>query len=169
MSATSRRGHDRHISLPDDIQAGLDEFFTTAKARLLCGRRITIEFPEGCSLQHWPAEEIERMNSETFGSLDSNGNLYAIFAGSGNGTWTPRYVGTISRGELPKRIKEHLVDNKGTHSKLAEVKCEVCHGSRIAISYVTIEPGNLREYIEKRIISEESKPQESRLSWNKRL
>ena len=108
------------------------------------------------------------MNAGTFGSLDSNGNLYAIFAGSGNGAWTPRYVGTISLGELRKRIKEHLVDNKGTKSKLCEVKREVSNDSRIAISYVTIEPGNLREYIEKRIISEERGRLPGRLSWNKK-
>lgn len=169
MSANSRRGNDRRISLPGDVQTGLDEFVSTAKNRLLSGPPIEVEFPAGSTSQHWPAGDIEKMNAGTFGSLDSNGNLYAIFAGSGNGTWTPKYVGTISRGELPKRIKEHLVDHKGTCSKLADVKREVSNGSRIAISYVTIEPGNLREYMEKRIISEERGRLPGRLSWNKRL
>ena len=65
-------------------------------------------------------------------------------------------------------MKEHLVDNKGTKSKLCEVRREVSNGGKIAISHVRIEPENLREYIEKRIISEERGREPGRLSWNRR-
>ena len=167
MSANSRNGHDRHIALPDDLKSGLDEFFTTVKNRLLCGPPTEIKYP-GAKSQCWPAAEIESANTRTFDSLDNDGNLYAIFAEDGNGIWIPKYVGTITCKELKKRMKEHLVDNKRTKSKLCKVKREVSNGTKIAISYVRIEPENLRVYMEKRIISEERGRESDRLSWNQR-
>ena len=166
MNANARSGHDRSVSLPNDIQFGLDEFFTTAKNRLLCGSTIEIEFPPGVTSQCWPTEEIEKLNSDVFDDLVNTGNLYAIFAGGGNGAWTPKYVGTSARKVLSKRMKEHLVVSTGPASKIGEVKCEVSNGRKIAISYVRIEPEDLREYLEKRIISEEKGRVPGQLSWN---
>lgn len=168
MNANSISGHYGPISLPTDIQSGLDDFFTTVKDRLLCERPIEVEFPDATS-RHWPAKKIEEMNAGTFGDLDGNGNLYAILAARANSTWMPKYVGTIACTELGKRIKEHLVDSNGPSSKLCEVKNEVSNGGRIAISYVGIKPENLREYMEKRIIRAERDLVAGRLSWNKRI
>ena len=170
MSTNSTGGNDGCISLPGDIQSGLDTFFTAVRNRLLGGPPIEIVFPPGVTSRNWPAEEIGRSNTQTFDSLDNDANLYAIFAGSGNGNWTPKYVGTIARGELLKRLKQHLVVvPKKTKSKLGEVKREVANGRQIAISHASLEPENLREYVEKRIISEERGRPPGRLSWNKRI
>ena len=169
MNADSTGSNDRCISLPGDIQSGLDTVFTTVKNRLLSDPPIEIVFPADVTSRTWAAEEIERRNIRTFDSLSNNANLYAIFAGSGNGNWTPKYVGTIACGQLLKRLKEHLVVTTGPKSKLREVKCEVSKGRKIAISYACIDPENLREYIEKRIISEERGRPPGRLCWNKRI
>ena len=169
MNSNSTGGNDRCISLPGDIQSGLDTFFTAVRNRLLCSPPIEIVFPAGVTSRNWPVDEIGGSNTRTFDSLDNDANLYAIFAGSGNGNWTPKYVGTIARGELLKRLKQHLVVTTGPKSKLREVKREVANGRKIAISHARLEPENLREYVEKRIISEERGRPPGRLSWNKRI
>ena len=169
MNANSKSANDRCISLPGDIQSGLDTVFTTVKNRLLCDPPIEILFPAGVTSQTWPAEEIESKNTPTFDSLDENANLYAIFSGSGNANWTPKYVGTRACGHLLERLKQHLVVSTGQKSKLREIKSEVFKGRKIAISYVRIEPDNLREYMEKRIISEERGRLPGRLGWNERI
>lgn len=169
MNANSRSGHDRRIALPDYIQCGLDMFIMTIKGRLLSGPPIEIVFPAGATSQDWPDEEIEEMNTGTFDSLDGNGNLYAIFGRGGNSSWMPKYVGKTVREDLKKRFKEHLVNPKGTNSKLSKVKSSVSNGAKIAIAYVLVEPENISGYAEYRIISEERGRKPGRLCWNERL
>lgn len=169
MNANSTDGNDRCISLPGDIQSGLDTVFTTVKNRLLSDPPIEVVFPASATSEDWPVKKIKKRNTRTFDSLDNNANLYAIFTGSENGEWTPKYVGTIACGKLLDRLKQHLVKTKGPSSKLDEVKREVSNGRKIAISHVKIEPENLREYMEKRNITEERRRPSGRLCWNERI
>ena len=169
LSANSRNPHDRHISLPSDIQAGLDEFLTTVKNSLLSGPPVEIEFPASSTLRHWPVEEIERERTPGSSTGSKTAGTCARFSlEPERALGHPSMRGRSLAGNWANGSREHLVDNKGTSSKLTEVKREVSNGSRIAISYVMIKPGNLRGHVEKRIISEERGRSPGRLSWNRR-
>ncbi len=170
MNANSKSGYDRWITLPTDVQSGMDKFIATVKNCLLRGPCIEIVFPAGATSQDWPAGQIGKINSLTFDDADDNGNLYAIFAGGVSGIWTPKYVGTSAREALKNRFKNHLIKkSETTGSVLPKVQREVSNGRKIAIAYVMVEPQNLRRYAEYRVISEEMGQTPDRLCWNKRL
>ena len=144
---------------------GLIEFAETCAQALFSGVQCQFFYPDGCSLQHWPAEEIRLANEEFLKTLRHRANVYALFVRT-HGTeeqWRPVYVGERKSKGLRDRISQHLITKDSrTGSMLEEVKSAVASKQDIGLSFIKIEPESLRLFVEETIIAKHK----GELPWN---
>jgi len=145
--------------------SGLPEFAVTCAQALLSNIQYQFNYPDGCTLQHWPVEEIKAANELFLKSLRHSANVYAIFLRP-HGTeeqWQPVYVGERKSVGLRERITQHLIDkDTRTGSKLDEIKRAVATKQDIGLSFIKVEPESLRLYVEEAIIANHK----NELEWN---
>jgi len=112
------------------------------------------KFPRDCSANNWCQKTIRELNEAFLGKLRNNGNVYALFLQADNSAeWVPMYVGKSARRYLRSRISNHLIGkHEKTGSKLDEVRQAVLAGRKVGISYILIEPEELRGYVEEMLI-----------------
>lgn len=144
---------------------GLDKFAWECSKALIIPNPTEFRYPDGCSLNYWPVNEIKAVNKAILGSLRSKGNVYALYTKdkNKNAPWVPMYVGQRKSASLRERLTQHLIrKDKRTGSMLEAVKTTVANRNRIAISYIKVEPESLRLYVEETIIAK----WKGRLRWN---
>lgn len=159
-------GMSRIMQPDDEILDKLKEFAGECKKALIVDRENLrqVNYPECCSDQCWPVEQIYGENPSFASSLNNRGNVYAILTReSKSDEWGPKYVGQRKADDLGNRMRAHLI-NKGerTGSKLDDVKRAISEGQEIAVTYIMVHPEALRHFVEETIIAEE----EDRLTWN---
>ena len=157
----------RRIKEPDgETFRKLKEFACECKKALIVDRENLhqVNYPECCSDQCWPVEQIYRENPNFARSLNARGNVYAILTReSESDEWSPKYVGQRKADYLGDRMRTHLINKgEGTGSKLDDVKRAVSEGQEIAVTYIMVCPENLRHFVEETIVAEEK----DRLTWN---
>jgi hypothetical protein len=144
---------------------GLEQFADDCLKALIIETPTEFNYPDDCSLNHWPVNEIRTLNKIILDSLRNSGNVYALYTKSKmkNSSWVPVYVGQRKSASLRERITQHLVTkNERTGSTLEAVKTAVADGNKIAISYIKVNPESLRLYVEETIIGKKKKT----LPWN---
>ncbi len=144
---------------------GLDEFAEECLEALLIPCPTEFIYPNSCSLNHWPVDEIKILNKKILDSLRHSGNVYSLYTKcqTEGAAWFPVYVGQRKSASLRERITQHLVTKDGgTGSMLEAVKTAVAGGNEIAISYIKVNPESLRLYVEETIIAKRKKT----LPWN---
>lgn len=147
-------------------QAELDKFAEKCAKALLCQAPHKFIFPEGCTLQHWPVEEIKAANEEFLKSLRRGANLYSLFVRPAGacGAWSTKYIGQRKSAGLRERITQHLINkHPRTGSMLEKVKTAVAAGQEVGVSLITVQPESLRLFVEETII----KNHRNELPWNK--
>lgn len=145
--------------------SGLAEFAESCAEELFAGVQYQFTFPEGCSLQHWPVEEIKTANEAFLKTLRHRANVYALFVGlpGNNETWCPVYVGERKSAGLRDRIFQHLITKDDrTGSMLEAVKAAVAAQQKIGLSFIKIQPESLRLFVEETIIAKHK----NELPWN---
>ena len=144
---------------------GLDKYAKVCKEAICCEKRkfIHLEYPK-MNDKCWGEEELSDKFNPKLECIRDCGNVYAILRKRhGNCRWKVVYIGTRMKNEIGKRVKEHIVKKPdSTSSKLECVKSSVWNGFDIAISYILIEPENLRLFVEQELIQQLDPP------WNKR-
>ncbi|MGJ7575594.1 hypothetical protein ACSFBX_34090 [Variovorax sp. RB2P76] len=113
-----------------------------------------------CSAAKWWAGlYVRRYRIEKSITQDAWGRIarcsvYALFLQAKDLTeWVPKYVGKSARTYLRSRISNHLIGkHERTGSKLDEVRQAVLAGRKIGISYILVEPEELRGYVEEKLI-----------------
>lgn len=144
---------------------GLSEFAESCALKLFAGVQHQFKYPAGCSLQHWPVQEIKIANEVFLKSLRNQGNVYALFVrAQGEGEqWFTVYVGERKCVGLRDRITQHLIDkHERTGAMLEAVKTAVAAGSAIGISFIKVQPESLRLFVEETIIAKHKDV----LPWN---
>lgn len=113
-----------------------------------------VRFPPDCSDIIWCEATIKELNRPWLGRLRNNGNVYALFLRAADqAEWVPMYVGKSARTYLRSRITNHLIGKHAmTGSKLDEVRAAILNGQAIGISYILVEPEELRGYVEEKSI-----------------
>ncbi|MDQ0608008.1 hypothetical protein QFZ83_002179 [Variovorax sp. W1I1] len=142
-------------SLEFNQAASLETFAKKCAKTLLSNPPMEIvKFPLDCSATNWCQITIKELNEGFLGKLRNNGNVYALFLEAEDLTkWEPRYVGKSARSNLRTRISNHLIGkHEKTGSKLDEVRQAVLAGRKIGISYILVEPEELRGYVEEKLI-----------------
>lgn len=136
--------------------AELASFAEECGATLLLNPPMEIvKFPPDCSGTNWSQVTIKELNKAFLGKLRNNGNVYALFLHDDDlAKWVPMYVGKSARTYLRTRISNHLIGkHEKTGSKLDEVRQAVFAGRKIGISYILVEPEELRGYVEEKLIA----------------
>ena len=129
--------------------------------RDICCTRTRFEYPT-MKAQRWREEDISDKFRSTFKCMNGHGSVYAIL-GCQERECELTYIGTRNKLNLYGRIEEHLVKKSdSTSSALERVKSSVWRGSGIEISYILVEPDNLRLFVEQELIEKLNPP------WNKR-
>ena len=141
---------------------GLDKYVKACKETICC-MKTRFKYPR-MDAQCWNEEHLSKMFNSKFECIKDYGNVYAILLRCHEGCrWKVVYIGTRKKSEIGKRVKEHLVKKSdSTSSKLECVKSSVWKGIDIAISYILVEPENLRLFVEQELIEQLDPP------WNKR-
>ena len=141
----------QHFKGPEGLEILINDcakaLTSTAKHQFL--------YPDKCSADYWPTQEIKHLNSALLRGLRHHANIYAIFIRSKvfGSEWQIKYVGQRKASELRTRLTQHLIQkNDSTRSKLDLVKCAVFQEYDIGISYITVQPESLRLFVEKSII-----------------
>ena len=141
------------------------EFADSCAQELFAGVPHQFVFPEGCSLQHWPVEEIKTTNDEFLKTLRHRANVYALLVCSpdDNENWRAVYVGERKSAGLRERITQHLITkNHRTGSMLEAVKTAVVAQQKIGVSFIKVQPESLRLFVEETIIAK----RKDELPWN---
>ena len=154
--------------MPTPILVGpscLAEFAETCAKALLAGEKHRFNFPQGCTLQHWPVTEIKAVNEQFLETLRDRANVYALFVRSaGRGEdWRAVYVGERKSAGLRGRITEHMIHkDHRTGSMLEAVKTAVGAQQEIGITFIKVQPESLRLFVEETIIVNH----QDELPWN---
>lgn len=141
----------------------LESFYTKCKNELLDQKiRQNVVYPNG-SIQPWDSDAIKAINEELLKSISGNANVYAIFVkGKNKRSFDLKYIGQTNSKYARTRLTNHLIKkHKKTGAKLKKVIEEVQAGSKIKVSWISIEPQSLRHYIEEELIKSHSS-----LEWN---
>ncbi len=144
---------------------GLAEFAESCAQALFSGQPHKFVFPDGCTLKHWPVEEIKAANETFLKTLRHRANLYALFVRPSGacGTWSAVYVGERKSAGLRDRITQHVIDkDRRTGSMLENVKAAVAAGQEVGVSLINVQPESLRLFVEETIIAKHK----NELPWN---
>ena len=145
--------------------SGLAEFAESCAQTLFAEVPHEFIFPNGCSLQHWPVEEIKTQNEAFLKSLRHRANVYALFVRSpvNNEKWRAVYVGERKSAGLRDRMTQHLIaKDHRTGSMLEAVKTAVAAQQKIGVSFIKVQPESLRLFVEETIIAKHK----DELPWN---
>jgi len=137
--------------------SGLAEFAESCAQALFAEVPHQFIFPEGCSLQHWPVEEIKTANEAFLKTLRHRANIYCLFVRPSSGdneNWSAVYVGERKRDGLRDRITQHLITkDHRTGSMLEAVKTAVAAQQEVVVSFIKVQPESLRLFVEETIIA----------------
>jgi hypothetical protein len=145
--------------------AGVEGFTGRCMKSLLATAQHEFIFPEGCSPDHWPIDEIKTANEHLLSTLRNQANIYAIFLRERDkkSPWQVVYVGERKSSGLRERITEHLIaKDRRTGSKLDEIKKAVASNHEVGLSFIMVTPEALRLSVEETIIAKNKE----RLPWN---
>lgn len=143
----------------------MTEFAETCAQALFAEVQHQFIFPDGCSLKHWPVEEIKVANEAFLKTLRHRANVYALFVRTPETEeqWRPVYVGERKSVGLRDRITQHLIaKDDRTGSMLEVVKTTVAAKQEIGLSFIKVQPESLRLFIEETIIAKHKDD----LPWN---
>ncbi|MGX9567210.1 hypothetical protein [Pseudomonas sp. CFBP 5748] len=112
----------------------------------------------------WNSSELESKNSELLDLVSGSANIYAIFtAPKGSNEYSLRYIGKSTRKLARQRVRNRLFKkHEATGSKLSSVIQHVESGGSIKISWLTIKPESLRNYLEEELIQKNKSA-----NWNR--
>ena len=116
------------------------------------------------SINPWNESQIDEKNDDLLSSLSGVANIYAIFVlRKGANLPDLKYIGKTTKKLARQRLRNHLITKHAlTGAKLADIKNEVKNGNQIKISFVSIEPESLRNYVEEELINNNRNS-----SWNR--
>lgn len=132
----------------------LERYLRLVEAALLDeARQAAVIYPAQAVLS-WNANELVSLNSGLLDAVAKSANLYAIHvAPKGSSDYSLRYIGKTTRALARERVRNHLFKkNEQTGSKLSEVKRHVQAGGSIRMSWLSVEPESLRNYLEEELI-----------------
>jgi hypothetical protein len=169
MLATERGVRTRMSTATPTLHGpnGLSGFANECAEALFANVQYRCLFPNGITVQNWPAAEIKKLNEEFLASLRHRANLYCIFvrAPGPDSPWKPFYVGERKSTGLRERVTQHFIEkHHKTGSMLEAIKTAVASGQEIGFSFVKVQPDSLRLFVEETIIAEWKKKGE--LPWN---
>ncbi|RQW61910.1 GIY-YIG nuclease family protein [Vibrio viridaestus] len=115
---------------------------------------INFKYPSN-AISPWDSVQLDLANSDTLNSLAGTANIYAIFtAENSSDSFKLRYIGKTKKNLARQRIRNHLITkNERTGAKLEKIISHVTSGGSVKISWVSIEPESLRNYIEEELIN----------------
>ena len=89
----------------------LEAFAERCEKVLLSTEPIPFVFPESCSSDHWPDDEIKKLNENLLSTLIHRANVYAVFVRESqvDSQWVNMYVGQCKSKLFRQRVTEHLV------------------------------------------------------------
>ena len=122
-------------------------------ALLLEEKRTLVSYPSS-SISPWNTAELDVANQKLLDAAYGSANVYAIFTAPKNSTtFSLKYIGKTTRKLARQRIRNHLIKkHEKTGAKLKHVMDHVLSGGSVKISWITIEPESLRNYIEEELI-----------------
>jgi len=138
----------------EELQS-LENYLSKVEAELLKeDARMPVNYPEQ-SITPWSAAELDAINQSLFNSVSGVANVYVIFtAPKGTNDFSLRYIGKTTRKLARQRIRNHLITkNAKTGAKLWKIISHVQSGGVVKLSWATIEPESLRNYIEEELIN----------------
>lgn len=145
--------------------SGLSEFAESCAQALFSDVQHQFNFPDGCTPQFWPIEEIKSANDTFLKTLRNRANVYALFIRTRRKAerWQPVYVGERKSVGLRERITQHLIaKDSRTGSMLEVVKKAVADEYDIGLSFIKVQPESLRLFVEEAIIAKHK----NELPWN---
>ncbi|NMF90997.1 GIY-YIG nuclease family protein [Aromatoleum petrolei] len=133
----------------------LEEFLTDVEAALLSEEARTPVKYSPHNIAPWNAAQIDAENQGLLNSVSGAANVYAIFTAPKNtNEFTLRYIGKTTKKLARQRIRNHLITkNEKTGAKLWKIISHVQAGGAVKISWVSVEPESLRNYIEEELIN----------------
>jgi len=135
--------------------AKLEEFVTEVEAALLSKERTCqVSYPAQ-STYPWNEDQLLVANENLLSKASGFANVYTIFtAPKGSDSYSLKYIGKTKRKLARERIKNHLIKkNESTGAKLQNVVSHILGGGSVKISWVSVQPESLRNYIEEELIS----------------
>ncbi len=137
----------------------LDNFWNEAW-EFLNSNIITVQYPsalcgnDNMSWDDWDVlvDDMRKNNVNILNSLQGTSGVYGLFTrDSGHSPWEVKYIGHTSTSK--QRITNHLfTKHEKTGAKLANVKSVVGMGKEVGISFLNIDPDELRTYVEMKLI-----------------
>ncbi len=99
--------------------------------------------------------EIKRQNEAKLKEVSSKAGVYALFTRCSNKKkWELKYIGQTASKHSRTRITNHLITkHKDTGAKLETVRKEVQSGKHVGITFVEVQPPELRHFLEEKLIS----------------
>lgn len=138
----------------EELQS-LENYLSKVEVALLKeDARMPVNYPEQ-SITPWSAAELDAKNQSLLNSVSGVANVYVIFTASkGTNDFSLRYIGKTTRKLARQRIRNHLITkNAKTGAKLWKIISHVQSGGVVKLSWATIEPESLRNYIEEELIN----------------
>ena len=132
----------------------LEKFVNEVDSALLSqNNRISVQYPDEHILS-WDTVGLLKANNQLLSKISGSANVYAVFTAARNSNdYRLRYIGKTKKKLARERIKNHLIKkNEKTGAKLSQVIEHIQAGGTIKISWISIQPESLRNYIEEELI-----------------
>lgn len=142
----------------------LEEFLKSVETALLEDEaRKPVKYSPH-NIAPWSADQIDAENQSLLNSVSNAANVYAIFtAPKDSNEFTLQYIGKTTKKLARQRIRNHLITkNEKTGAKLWKIISHVQAGGAVKLSWVTVEPESLRNYIEEELINRHKEA-----NWNR--
>lgn len=132
----------------------LEEFLSNVETELLKDEAGKLVNYSKQNISPWNADKIDTDNQDLLNSVSGSANIYAIFIAPKNSNkFTLRYIGKTTKKLARQRVRNHLITkNEKTGAKLWEIISHVQAGDSVKLSWVSIEPESLRNYVEEELI-----------------
>jgi hypothetical protein len=132
----------------------LEKFVKNVEIQLLKDEARELVNYSKQNISPWNADKIDADNQDLLNSVSGSANIYAIFTAPKNSKiFTLRYIGKTTKKLARQRVRNHLITkNEKTGAKLWKIISHVQAGGSVKISWVSIEPESLRNYIEEELI-----------------
>ena len=125
--------------------------------------QVLVDYPDS-KIIPWDSDGLNTENEKLLSGVSGEANVYAIFTAKAESkNYSLRYIGKSTKKLARQRIRNHLIKkHKKTGAKLNKVIDHVQSGEKIKISWVSIEPESLRNYIEEELITRHKEA-----NWNR--
>lgn len=133
----------------------LEQFLVEIENYLLTEENhFVVNYPPE-NIANWDSEKLLEANNNILSKLSGKANVYVIFTATKNSdAYILRYIGKTKKKLARERIKNHLIKkHEKIGAKLSEIIAHVQTGGKVKISWVTVEPESLRNYIEEELIN----------------